>query len=130
MASDAAARGRSNRRRGREFQTEMRQYFEPRIRTFEIKAHALSGMKVDDLYLAVFGADGNWRADVSVECKRSKGLNLSEWWAQAVDQARQRGAYALVFAKRIGKADPADQWVITTVGELTALIEDLVGDAG
>ena len=63
---------------------------------------------------------------IVVECKDEAGKyagRLGSWLAEAEVERDNDGAIAgLVIAKRKGTADPREQYVLTTVGDLVALL--------
>ena len=60
---------------------------------------------------------------VVVECKNTARPNLAGWMAEAeAERGNDDAGVALVMFKRHGVGRVADQWVLTTVGELVALL--------
>lgn len=60
---------------------------------------------------------------VVVECKNTSRLDLAGWAAEAETERGNDDALAgIICHKRHGRADPADQWVTMTLGELVALL--------
>ena len=61
---------------------------------------------------------------VVIECKDYGGqIKAAAWTAEAEDERGNDDATsALVVAKRRGTTNPADQWVLMTLGELVALL--------
>lgn len=59
-----------------------------------------------------------------VECKDHGGqVQLAGWTAEAeVERGNDDALVGLVVAKRRGTRNPADQWVLLTLGELVALL--------
>ena len=108
---------RHARIKGRDFQTLMRKWFEPRSR-WEVRAHALSGMQVDDLYLIL-----DEKLPLSIECKNHVAMKLAEWWDQAEEQATDRIAYPILIHKRARHTGPGDQWVTMNVRTFTKIME-------
>jgi hypothetical protein len=63
-----------------------------------------------------------------VECKNERGMNLAGWVKEAQEEAVNDDALiGLVVAKRKGKGDPADQYVILTQGDLMKLLKTVTG---
>lgn len=61
---------------------------------------------------------------VVVECKNEKTTTLSKWIKEAQEEAKNDGALVgIVVAKRLGNANPEDQWVIMTQGDLMKLLK-------
>ena len=68
--------------------------------------------------------------DVVIEAKRHRAYHLAEWTEQATREAYANGSpFGVVWAKRTGKPDPADGYVVMT-GEtfLDMLLELAVRD--
>ena len=60
---------------------------------------------------------------IVIECKNTSRLNLADWMKQAeIERGNDDALAGLIVHKRHGKANPADQWVTTTLRELTALL--------
>lgn len=60
---------------------------------------------------------------IVIECKNTTRLALADWMKQTETERGNDDALAgLIIHKRHGKANPADQWVTTTLRELTALL--------
>lgn len=60
---------------------------------------------------------------IVLECKNTSRLNLADWMKQAeIERGNDDALAGLIVHKRHGKANPADQWVTTTLRELTALL--------
>lgn len=61
---------------------------------------------------------------VVVECKDYGGRLLqSQWIAEAdAERGNDDAVAGIIIAKRRGTTNPADQWVLTTLGELVALL--------
>lgn len=62
---------------------------------------------------------------IVIECKNYGGqLKPAEWIREAQQEAQNDNAHiGLVIAKRRGTTDPAKQWVISTVEDLTKLLQ-------
>lgn len=59
-----------------------------------------------------------------IECKNTTRLDLAGWAAEAETERGNDDALAgIVIHKRHGNANPADQWVTMTLGELLAIID-------
>ena len=64
-----------------------------------------------------------WGQRLVLECKNPPRLNLAGWMNQAETERGNDDALAgLIIHKRHGKANPADQWVTTTLRELAAML--------
>lgn len=60
---------------------------------------------------------------VVVECKNEKTLKLAEWTTELVREMETAGTpYGFVAAKRKGKADPGEQYALTTVATMKAIL--------
>lgn len=60
---------------------------------------------------------------IVLECKNTTRLNLAGWMNQAETERGNDDALAgLIIHKRHGNNQPGDQWVTTTLRELTALL--------
>ena len=60
---------------------------------------------------------------VVVECKNTARHHLAEWAAEAeIERGNDDALAGIVVAKRHGKGQPKDQWVILTLGDFVALI--------
>jgi hypothetical protein len=60
---------------------------------------------------------------IVVECKNEKGFHLAGWVKEAQAEARNDGALCgIVVAKRIGTANPGEQYVIMTQSDLIQII--------
>lgn len=61
---------------------------------------------------------------IAIECKDYGGRLLpTDWVRQAHTEAHNAGAHVgIVIAKRRGTTDPARQWVLMEVGDLTRLL--------
>lgn len=72
------------------------------------------------------GDIGGWRfagRRIVAELKNTSRLALGAWWAEALlEKANDDAQVAMVIHKRHGKADPAEQWVTLTLGELLTLL--------
>ena len=65
----------------------------------------------------------NWGQRLVLECKNTTRLALADWMKQAeIERGNDDALAGLIIHKRHGKANPADQWVTTTLKELTALL--------
>lgn len=63
---------------------------------------------------------------IVVECKNTTRANLAGWVAEAQVEADNDGALCgIVVAKRKGKGQPEDQWVVMTQGDLLKLLRAL-----
>lgn len=59
---------------------------------------------------------------IVIECKNTTRLALAGWMNQAeIERGNDDALAGLIIHKRHGKANPGDQWVTTTLRELTAL---------
>jgi hypothetical protein len=59
---------------------------------------------------------------IVIECKNTTRLALADWMNQAeIERGNDDALAGLIIHKRHGKANPGDQWVTTTLRELTAL---------
>lgn len=66
---------------------------------------------------------------VVVECKNTSRIQMAEWTKEAQEEALNDGALlGVVVAKRKGKGQPEDQWVIMTQGDLLKLLRALAGE--
>ena len=64
-----------------------------------------------------------WGQRLVLECKNTTRLNLTDWMNQAETERGNDDALAgLIIHKRHGNNQPGDQWVTTTLRELTALL--------
>ena len=64
-----------------------------------------------------------WGQRLVLECKNTTRLALADWRKQAeIERGNDDALAGLIIHKRHGKANPADQWVTTTLKELTALL--------
>lgn len=64
---------------------------------------------------------------VVVECKNEKAINLAGWVTEAQQEAVNDGALCgIVVSKRKGKGDPADQYVVMTLGDLLKLLSSVM----
>lgn len=64
-----------------------------------------------------------WGQRLVLECKNTTRLNLADWMNQAETERGNDDALAgLIIHKRHGNNQPGDQWVTTTLRELTALL--------
>lgn len=64
-----------------------------------------------------------WGQRLVIECKNTTRLNLAGWMNQAETERGNDDALAgLIIHKRHGNNQPGDQWVTTTLRELTALL--------
>lgn len=64
-----------------------------------------------------------WGQRLVLECKNTTRLNLADWMNQAETERGNDDALAgLIIHKRHGNNQPADQWVTTTLRELTAML--------
>lgn len=64
-----------------------------------------------------------WGQRLVLECKNTTRLNLAGWMNQAETERGNDDALAgLIIHKRHGNNQPGDQWVTTTLRELTALL--------
>lgn len=61
---------------------------------------------------------------IVVECKDYGGRLLQSQWIAELDTERGNddAIAGIIIAKRRGTTNPADQWVLTTLGELVALL--------
>lgn len=61
--------------------------------------------------------------EVVIECKNEVRFNLAGWVKEAQQEAINAGAVAgIVVAKRKGVTDPAEQYVILTLGDLINIL--------
>lgn len=59
---------------------------------------------------------------IVIECKNTTRLNLAGWMNQAeIERGNDDALAGLIIHKRHGNNQPGDQWVTTTLRELTAL---------
>lgn len=64
-----------------------------------------------------------WGQRLVLECKNTTRLNLADWMNQAETERGNDDALAgLIIHKRHGNNQPGDQWVTTTLRELTAML--------
>lgn len=64
-----------------------------------------------------------WGQRLVFECKNTTRLNLAGWMNQAETERGNDDALAgLIIHKRHGNNQPGDQWVTTTLRELTAML--------
>ena len=64
-----------------------------------------------------------WGQRLVLECKNTTRLNLAGWMNQAETERGNDDALAgLIIHKRHGNNQPGDQWVTTTLRELTAML--------
>lgn len=64
-----------------------------------------------------------WGQRLVLECKNTTRLALADWMNQAETERGNDDALAgLIIHKRHGNNQPGDQWVTTTLRELTALL--------
>lgn len=64
-----------------------------------------------------------WGQRLVLECKNTTRLNLAGWMNQAeVERGNDDALAGLIIHKRHGNNQPGDQWVTTTLRELTALL--------
>nr|DAY03953.1 MAG TPA: HOLLIDAY JUNCTION RESOLVASE HOMOLOGOUS RECOMBINATION [Caudoviricetes sp.] len=60
---------------------------------------------------------------IVIECKNTTRLNLAGWMNQAeIERGNDDALAGLIIHKRHGNNQPADQWVTTTLRELTAML--------
>jgi len=60
---------------------------------------------------------------VVIECKNTARTELGKWANEAeVERGNDDALAGLVVHKRVGKGQPADQWVTLTLGDLVALL--------
>lgn len=60
---------------------------------------------------------------VVIECKDVAKLSLGPWYSEALtEMGNDDAVVAAVAHKRVGKGNPADQWVTMTLGDLRALL--------
>ena len=60
---------------------------------------------------------------IVIECKNTTRLNLAGWMNQAeIERGNDDALAGLIIHKRHGNNQPGDQWVTTTLRELTALL--------
>lgn len=63
-----------------------------------------------------------WGQRLVLECKNTTRLNLAGWMNQAeIERGNDDALAGLIIHKRHGNNQPGDQWVTTTLRELTAL---------
>jgi hypothetical protein len=63
--------------------------------------------------------------DLVVEVKACKAMDLGGWLREAGAEALNAGAdFGIVFAKRRGKADPADWYVVMRGSDLVQLLKE------
>jgi hypothetical protein len=64
-----------------------------------------------------------WGQRLVIECKNTTRLNLAGWMNQAeIERGNDDALAGLIIHKRHGNNQPGDQWVTTTLRELTALL--------
>ena len=64
-----------------------------------------------------------WGQLLVLECKNTTRLNLAGWMNQAeIERGNDDALAGLIIHKRHGNNQPGDQWVTTTLRELTALL--------
>lgn len=64
-----------------------------------------------------------WGQRLVLECKNTTRLNLACWMNQAeIERGNDDALAGLIIHKRHGNNQPGDQWVTTTLRELTALL--------
>lgn len=64
-----------------------------------------------------------WGQHLILECKNTTRLNLAGWMNQAeIERGNDDALAGLIIHKRHGNNQPGDQWVTTTLRELTALL--------
>lgn len=64
-----------------------------------------------------------WGQRLVLECKNTTRLNLAGWMNQAeIERGNDDALAGLVIHKRHGNNQPGDQWVTTTLRELTAML--------
>lgn len=64
-----------------------------------------------------------WGRRLVLECKNTTRLNLAGWMNQAeIERGNDDALAGLIIHKRHGNNQPGDQWVTTTLRELTALL--------
>lgn len=64
-----------------------------------------------------------WGQRLVLECKNTTRLNLAGWMNQAeIERGNDDALAGLIIHKRHGNNQPGDQWVTTTLRELTALL--------
>lgn len=130
--------GKGSRRKGADFERLIRRWFDKenyRVGDIRLLHHGHLGESEEDLVIAVdycratsHGGAMMYTAEVSIEAKNHSKVKLPEWWRQAVDQARRRGAHAAIVHKRHGSTDPAEQWVTMSLKEWTSLLEAVSGN--
>ena len=109
--SDASARGRSNRREGRDYEAQVGRYFDDR--GLEFVNRNRSGYDGDDWTL-----DGHrW---LSGETKKRRQDSLGAWLDQA--KANAGGRLPVVVHKRWGKGDPGEAFVTMSLADFCTII--------
>lgn len=64
-----------------------------------------------------------WGQRLVLECKNTTRLNLAGWMNQAeIERGNDDALAGLIIHKRHGNNQPGDQWVTTTLRELTAML--------
>ena len=64
-----------------------------------------------------------WGQRLVLECKNTTRLALADWMKQAeIERGNDDALAGLIIHKRHGNNKPEDQWVTTTLKELTALL--------
>jgi hypothetical protein len=111
--SDASARGRSNRRDGRDYEASVGRYLTGR--GFGFINRNRSGYTGDDWTLKGYP----W---LSGETKRRREESLGAWLDQATDNAGA-GRIPVVVHKRWGKADPAEAFVTLSLADFCTILE-------
>jgi hypothetical protein len=105
--------GASSRRRGRTFQSAVRDWWSEQ--GFVVIEPGGAGMEATDVVLI--------DAKVSVEAKNCKQMDLAGWVDQAVRQAIP-GTTAIVHHKRRGRSDVGECYVTLRAVDLAKLIGD------
>jgi hypothetical protein len=105
--------GSASRRKGNRAEVAVANYLKAQGFDVETSRNARGGTQK--------GADIIGDFPAAVEVKNQARMDLSGWWAQAVDQAN--GGNAVVVHKRVGKGDPADWWVTMDLQTLVRLLE-------
>ena len=105
---------------GTEFETAVAAYLAQTLDDDRIERRTRNGAKDR----GDIGGVRHMGARVVVECKEYGGLlNPAGWTAEAeVERGNDDAVAGLVVAKRRGTRNPADQWVLMTLGDLSALL--------
>jgi hypothetical protein len=115
MSSEASARGRANRRAGRDYEATIGNYFTSR--GFGFINTNRSGYDGDDWTLKGYQ---QW---LSGESKKRREESLGAWLDKARSDAD--GRLPVVVHKRWGKGDPADAFVSMSLADFCTILETI-----